>query len=466
VLVGVALLLALGHHTPLYDFLVYVPGFNFFRVPARWLFVVSFSISILAGYGFDALLTGRDEGASRRFAAFWNILGLLNVGFSLMLLAMLASGQWTIQQVYDLGSGLLSEHALDRTLILVQGLTRQPLIQASDDLSTTLSSLNPVVLYVLLSNACFLLIYLWNKRKIGAATFQAAMISLVVVDLLMVGGTTVNPVQAGSYYQTQSGAVRFLRENAGLQRIYPIIHEDELSNLVEALPVVDQLYSAGGHPSDLVTERYRVFMDALGESPILLNLAGIKYLLLEGQPEREVYGKVYDAKGFQIYENGSVLPRAFIVHDAEVMASEQAVMDRMLGTGFDPGRTVILEEEPLRRPVQASEAAVPDALPARITLYAPHRVVIEADLNADGFLVLSDTYYPGWKVFVDGREDRIYEADYLFRAVFLERGKHDVEFRYSPPSFGIGLAVSLVALAALTGFAVAALVIHRRRRTH
>ncbi len=464
ILAGVSLLQALGHYTPLYDLLVHVPGFNFFRVPARWLFIATFSLAVLAGYGIDTLLDGRARDDSRHFATFWKMLCLLNVGFSLLLLGLLALGQQAVQKVGVLGSALLSEHALGRTLILVQGLTRQPLIRVSGDLSTTLSSLNPVVLYVLLSNACFVAIHLWNKRRIGAATFQVAMVALVVIDLLLAGGTTVNPMRESSYYEAPAGVVSFLRKNAGLHRIYPTVHQDDLSNLMEAIPTVHELYSVGGHVSELTTERYREFVDAVGQSPALLNLAGIKYLIMEGQPERAGYSSVYGGNGFEIYENESVLPRAFVVHDAEVLVSGQAVIDRMLSDGFDPRRTVILEKEPLRRPGQASEPAEPDIGGAQITLYTPQRVVIDADLNADGFLVLSDTSYPGWKVFVDGQEDSIYEADYLFRAVFLEQGKHVVEFRYNPQSFRIGLAISLVTVAVLLGFAVAATLIERRRR--
>jgi hypothetical protein len=465
ILGAASLLLALGHYTPLYDLLVRVPGFNFFRVPARWLFILSFSLAMLAGYGFDTLLAARER-EKGHFADFWKILCWLNVGFSLILLALLAYGQQAAQQVKGLGSGLLSEHALDRTLILIQGLTRQPLIRVAGDLSTTMSSLNSVVLYVLLSNACFLVIYLWNKRKMGASTLQVAMVSLVVVDLLITGGTTVNPVREGSYLQGPAGAVSFLRENAGLQRIYPNVHQDDLSNLMEAIPAVHGLYSVGGHVSELATERYRVFIDALASSPALQNLSGIKYVLAARNSEFPDHVKVHEGGGLKIYENESVFPRAFIVHDAEVIASEQGVIDRMLGDKFDPGRTAILEEEPLQRPDQVPHLAEPDIHGAEITLYDPCQVVIEADLSADGFLVLSDTYYPGWKVFVDGREDRIYRADYLFRAVFLERGKHVVEFRYSPLSFRIGLAISLATVAALLGFGVAGIVLQRRRRMH
>jgi uncharacterized membrane protein YfhO len=139
-------------------------------------------------------------------------------------------------------------------------------------------------------------------------------------------------------------------------------------------------------------------------------------------------------------------------------------MDRMLKDDFDPGRTVILEEEPLQEPGQTLREAEAGIDRAEITLYAPQQVVVKADLIADGFLVLSDAQYPGWKVFVDGREERIYQADYLFRAVFLEGGKHVVEFRYSPQSYRIGLAISLGTVAILLGFAVAVMLIPRRRR--
>jgi uncharacterized membrane protein YfhO len=83
-------------------------------------------------------------------------------------------------------------------------------------------------------------------------------------------------------------------------------------------------------------------------------------------------------------------------------------------------------------------------------------------LIADGFLVLSDTYYPGWQVFVDGEEAKIYQADYLFRAVPLKQGEHVVEFRYSPSSFRTGLAISLSCGIVLCGLVVCGVLMHRQ----
>jgi uncharacterized membrane protein YfhO len=69
--------------------------------------------------------------------------------------------------------------------------------------------------------------------------------------------------------------------------------------------------------------------------------------------------------------------------------------------------------------------------------------------EGDGFLVLSDVWYPGWKARVDGMDTPILRANYLFRAVPVSNGEHTVEMIYQPPSFLAGLAVTLLAILGL-----------------
>jgi uncharacterized membrane protein YfhO len=71
-------------------------------------------------------------------------------------------------------------------------------------------------------------------------------------------------------------------------------------------------------------------------------------------------------------------------------------------------------------------------------------VQINAHLSEPGVLVLTDAFYPGWKVFVGGKEQKILRANYLFRGVELRAGNHEVEFVYDPISFKIGLLISLL----------------------
>ena len=85
---------------------------------------------------------------------------------------------------------------------------------------------------------------------------------------------------------------------------------------------------------------------------------------------------------------------------------------------------------------------------------APDDVVVVAELEKPGWLVLRDNYFPGWKAEVDGAPARILRADYAFRAVALSAGSHRVVFRYRPESFYWGIGVSLAALATAAGIAL------------
>ena len=68
-----------------------------------------------------------------------------------------------------------------------------------------------------------------------------------------------------------------------------------------------------------------------------------------------------------------------------------------------------------------------------------------------GLVLLTDTYYPGWKAYVDGERAQIYPTDYLFRGVFVSEGEHKIEFVYDPASFKLGIAISVAAVLSLVG---------------
>ncbi len=80
---------------------------------------------------------------------------------------------------------------------------------------------------------------------------------------------------------------------------------------------------------------------------------------------------------------------------------------------------------------------------------APNRVTIHAVLDTPGYLVLTDTWYPGWQATVDGEPAEVLQANYAFRAVYLEAGEHTVEMDYQPTSVLVGKAVSLTTLTLL-----------------
>lgn len=138
----------------------------------------------------------------------------------------------------------------------------------------------------------------------------------------------------------------------------------------------------------------------------------------------------------KIYENLEVLPRAFVVHQAEVVPDDDQALARLGDPTFDPTRAVVLADgEPLTGGGTAT---------ARIVSYAPEEVIVEATTDIPGYLLLTDTLYPGWEATVDGQPAGILRADLMFRAVRLEPGAHRLEFRYRPVSVRRGMWISLV----------------------
>ncbi len=194
----------------------------------------------------------------------------------------------------------------------------------------------------------------------------------------------------------------------------------------------------------------------------------------------------------KIYENLDVLPRAFIVPQAQVVSDDEAALRVMKDTTFDlssqvvlsgdgascegpkqdpapvpgggVGRTQVLPEtasgsiKPRPSPNPSQGEGNPDALghspqgqsaSATVTMYRPERVVIEAALDYPGYLVLTDAHYPGWHAMVDGERVPMCRADLLFRAVALEPGEHRVILTFRPALQRLGAAVSIVGLVVL-----------------
>jgi uncharacterized membrane protein YfhO len=81
-----------------------------------------------------------------------------------------------------------------------------------------------------------------------------------------------------------------------------------------------------------------------------------------------------------------------------------------------------------------------------------NEVIISVHAPTDGWLVLSDTWYPGWSVSIDGKQARLYKANYAFRALEIPSGAHEVIFTYNPLSFKIGGIITLLVIAGIGFF--------------
>jgi hypothetical protein len=136
----------------------------------------------------------------------------------------------------------------------------------------------------------------------------------------------------------------------------------------------------------------------------------------------------------KIYQNLDVLPRAFVVHQAEIIPDSDREIARLRDPHFDPAQAVILAD--------GAPLAGQGNGEAQMMVYTPEKIVIQADTDTSSYLVLTDTYYPGWSATIDGQPADIRRADVMFRAVRLEPGAHQVEFEYRPATVYWGSRVS------------------------
>lgn len=169
-----------------------------------------------------------------------------------------------------------------------------------------------------------------------------------------------------------------------------------------------------------------------------------------GGSENGFAKRIYDDE-IKIYEFPDVLPRAAIFYSATLSDEEEDILTRLKEPSFDIWQKLIIFSKDMkdgeRNIIEKVNSLPPKkAEPAKITSYTSQNVEIEADLIRAGILMLNDSNYPGWQVYVDGKKERMLNVNYLFRGVYLESGKHKVEFKYQPRSFYIGLFISSAAL--------------------
>ena len=192
----------------------------------------------------------------------------------------------------------------------------------------------------------------------------------------------------------------------------------------------------------------RAYFSSAYKQRRLLNMLNVKYILFEpGGVDPQLFAPLELVQANdegRIYRNPNVLPRAWLVHAAEVIPDDDAQLTRLAQANFDPATVAIL---PAAAPPVAAPAA-PEPVP--MVTYAPNRAEVRASVAAPAVLMLSDAYSNDWNVTVDGLPATLYRANYAFRGVWLPPGEHTVVYTYRPRAFLIGGAISLVTLLGLS----------------
>lgn len=199
---------------------------------------------------------------------------------------------------------------------------------------------------------------------------------------------------------------------------------------------IAQLYNPGG----VTLRRYAVFRNRMRQFPLLARRAAASVLLLTRQDIQGAYAATRPDFNIQeVFPSGVVLVQDFEAQPRVRMLYSGKVVTAFVPEELIPGAPSQVEDGML--PDKASEPASPGS--AKILQEGLCSLTVQVQGTRPGILVLADTWYPGWKAWVDGTPVHICRVDGLFRGVELRDGDHTVDFRYQPASLRLGAVISL-----------------------
>ena len=490
VLALVSLLFIFG--TPLYALLYYgLPGIKQLHSPFRWVFPYTVSLAVLAGFGAKRLKDLRHDygidkdGASVcpdvyrpwvsliTWGAFWGGIALLG-GLFVVLVAperfIPLADQFLLvvekaQEAFSSGQMLLS-YQWRNLLIFALMLVASGIVLRVSRCPIYLPAPRPRTV---------------ESAKRCIPLWQLLVVIAVALDLLIFGWG-FNPAADPAWLDFTPPSIEFLKERASAGQPWRLTvyrPQGSTKTLNPNIPWYHGLEDVRGYDS-IIPAQYVQYMRAIegqGEllynqiaplyglenlSSPLLDLLGVRYVMTEGEVPNPDYELVYQDE-VRIYENIDAMPRAFALPNAETVS--KAELAARLRT-FSPRELVLLDEDPgLLKDIPLLNGDWP-LQPATVVSYAPNNVFVDVEMPGPGWLLLADSYFPGWKAYRSepdpgypnpdpkyepaGEEElAIVRADGNFRAVYLPEGAHRVRFKYTPMSFKLGLYGSFMAFVVL-----------------
>ena len=154
----------------------------------------------------------------------------------------------------------------------------------------------------------------------------------------------------------------------------------------------------------------------------------------------------------RIYENLQALPPAYLVSRAKHFKKNdrEAVWKELVSSKFDARACVLIEDDDSQTDLAAQSGEPSETFhAASLKRVDCNTVLVDCDAEKDSYLVLTDAYYPGWQCFIDGKKIGVYPANYMFRAVKVQKGHHQLRFIYAPRSYYGAIMLSLCVLSVI-----------------
>jgi hypothetical protein len=451
----VGIVLASSGFNPVYQWLFdHVPLFRLGRYPSKYFLLTAMSISIMSSLGLEIMLRSNqlESRARRRFL----VAGACGLVLALVLLGYRFAWPYHVSQLQSWVSSAIGP--------MYMGTKNMPAIVAQLERSV-LSTGG----FLLLGSVLVLIAPAWRKTSL-----MGGLVLLLIAAELMPANLRLSPLisdadvdylpEVNKYLSRSGPAEPFRVAPPTLLRPMPDLHL-RLPNYSSAWltlfyrrsgqpyygimnGIQYSLYISVDHLGTLESEELRKATSLMPEPSALTLLAKLN------TPVLSVLGKMHDprARLLASFETGSdqnlnlywlneCANRALFVPNVETASSQAEAFQKFIRPDFSFGNAVVLESSRFE-----ARSGLPDAGIAKIGHYGNQRVLCRVEARTAGYLVLLDSYYPGWNAYLDGLKVNVMRANYAFRAVAVPAGSHAVEFRYRPKSFYWGFALSLITI--------------------
>lgn len=411
VLAVFSILFSLGKHFFLFSiFFKFIPFFDTFRVPARMLFVYSFSIAILAGFGMDCLLRFDYSKYKYKLLKLFNSFIFLISFITLSLVIFLK-----INDGFFFYEKYVLKHAY-----AVNTNHHQLYSQTIGDLT----------LLSILLFSYLILFFLLRKKIISKTIFVIIITSIIFLNSFSYVSPFIKMDYPDKVYPPNK-IVNFIKRDNSIFRVFDFSkenYEDLSRNKLQSITGVDAIFLKDyrnylwkiGDYNYLPYDSYIDLTSIKNED--MLSQLNVRYIISQKALKLNVYKLVDIAKGESdknyLYENKNEYPRAYVIPISSALVKNGNI-----------------QFANIKQPQEAN-----------ITYYSPNEIKISSKNDSPAFLVLSEIYYPGWKAYDNGKQITVLKANDIFRSVYLEKGANSIIFRYDPFSLKLGELVTSATL--------------------
>ena len=425
-----ALILSFGNYTPLYRVIFSnFPIFDLFRAPARFLYIYAFSLSILAGFGFNFILTYKFNKAELK--KLKKII-LLSISFIFLIII------FVIYLIFSKNLYLYEKFVLRNSFAV--GINHLTLFN---------QTIFDILRFCLFSLTTFIFIYLYIIKKIQSYIFVLGITTIIFIDLWIFNFGVVDLSKTNEINNVPP-VIKTIEKDKSIYRIFSQSGDYSTVAIVNGQQILtgyngeylksyrDFLWLTGKH-ENTPFESF-IIINSI-DNPSILSLLNTKYIIWNKKIQIKNFKFIneYDnnkTKSF-LYENLSYFPRAYII-------SEQALKEGRFIISKSDAKLPSLNNKSKFNFLNINKSDISNS--ARIDNYSADKIILNVSMRTAGYLVLSEIWYPGWKAYDNGSSKEIFKGDYVFRSIYLTKGKHNIKFVFDPSSYKIGKAISLITL--------------------